>query len=380
MRDENLRDDYSLQGAEPRAVTDKARRQGPVARLDGTWTVLGHAEAQAVARNPQVFSSAVSRFLQLPNGLDGLEHWQFRSLIDRYLTPTIVAELNPMFIDIASETLRWGEEDVVTHQADAIELGATFSVRAMTGWLGWPQELEERLVAWVRSNNAASPEDLAQTTAVAEEFDEIIREVVEPRLADESIQDVTARLVHDTSLGRRLEFGEIVSILRNWTGGDLSSMALCIGVVVQGLAENPAVQERIHGGVSDLELEAMIDEFLRMDSPFVSNRRVATCPVTLAGQDIGEGEQVNINWTSANRDERAFGDPDAFEPYHLARNLVWGAGPHECPGRDLSMAELRAFTRALVQTWVVTPTVAGAVRATYPLGGYISVPVELTRR
>ncbi len=370
-----------LQGSEPRAVTDEMRRENTVARLDGTWTVLGHAEAMEVARNPHVFSSRVSRFLQLPNGLDGMEHAQFRVLIDQYLTPAVVAGLEPAFHGIARDVVSWDGESVDKLEADAVELGITFAVRAMTAWLGWPRDLEARLVAWVHSNTEASRAgDSAQLSTVAQDFDEIIREVVEPRIADPSIRDVTAQLIRDTSLGRELHFEEVVSILRNWTAGDLSSMALCIGVVAQGLAQNLILQDRIRGGVSDRELDAIIDEFLRMDSPFVSNRRVATCPVTLAGRHIEEGEQVNINWTSANRDERVFGDPDAFEPFNLAKNLVWGTGPHECPGRDLSMAELRAFSRELLQASVVTRAATAPVRATSPLGGYVSAPVELLRR
>jgi len=366
-----------LQGSDPRAVTDQKRLQGPVQRIDGTWTVLGHSEARAVASNPHVFSSAVSRFLQLPNGLDGAEHWEFRSLIDRYLTRAVVAELEPTLRSIADEVV--AETGGVDKQ-DALELGITFAVRAMTAWLGWPRELEPRLVEWVHRNAEASRSgDDSRLAAVAADFDAIIRQVVEPRLTDASITDVTASLVRDESLGRPLEFEEIVSILRNWTGGDLSSMALCIGVVVQALAHNRAIQDRIRSGVSDRELEAIIDEFLRIDSPFVSNRRVTTCPVTLGGQRIGAGEQININWTSANRDERVFGDPDAFNPHNLAANLVWGTGPHECPGRDLSMAELRSFVRALVDAHLVTPD-GEPERATYPLGGYISVPVRLTAR
>lgn len=372
-----------LQGTDPRTTTDQLRQDYDVTQIDGIWTVLGHPEAMQVARDPHSYSSAVSRYLQLPNGLDGVEHSRFRALIDRYMTPSVVAGLEPVFAKVAQEVVGEAVAGTLqgeTAEVDAVELGINFSVRAMTAWLGWPRDLEPRLVQWVRNNSQASRSRQQEKTAeVAADFDEIIREVVEPRLRDSSIKDVTADLVKDDFLGRKLTFEEIVSILRNWTGGDLSSMALCIGVVVQGLTNNRAVQDRIRGGVSTRELEAMIDEFLRIDSPFVTNRRVTTCPVTLAGQHIPAGEQININWTSANRDERIFEAPDAYDAFNLSKNLVWGAGPHECPGRDLSMAELRAFVTALIDATVVTPTQSAPVRARFPLGGYVSAPVVLNR-
>ena len=156
-----------------------------------------------------------------------------------------------------------------------------YAVRAMTTWLGWPAELDDTLVAWVADNNAATRSgELARTAEVAERFDAIIRSVVEP-LQEHPDDSVTSRLVHDDSLGRRLEFDEVVSVLRNWTAGDLSSMAYCIGVVLDALIEHPELQDRLRQGVSRREFGAIADEILRADSPFVSNRRVTTCPVQL---------------------------------------------------------------------------------------------------
>ena len=60
-------------------------------------------------------------------------------------------------------------------------------------------------------------------------------------------------------------------------------MAKCVGVLLHALANNTAVQERIRSGVSSEELVALVDEILRIDDPFVSNRRVTTRPATVGG-------------------------------------------------------------------------------------------------
>lgn len=81
--------DAPLAGSEPRAYGDALLERGAKLARDGEEIVVtGNALARDVAEDPQRFSSGVSRFLQLPNGLDGEEHTKVRSLIDAYLAPT----------------------------------------------------------------------------------------------------------------------------------------------------------------------------------------------------------------------------------------------------------------------------------------------------
>jgi len=180
--------------------------------------------------------------------------------------------------------------------------------------------------------------------------------------------------------GRPLTEAEIVSVLRNWTGGDLGSVAQCIGVLVHYLATHPAMQDHLRSGVPDAEIDAIINEILRIDDPFVSNRRVTTCPVVIGGVALPQGARVKLNWTSANRDEAAFGDPDAMNPEHNAdRNLVYGIGRHACPGRSLATMEMRIAVQELL---AATSSVAldpkqPAERAVSPIGGWAKVAVVL---
>lgn len=372
-------DESTLAGTEPRAFADALLGAGTKLAKDGDEVVVtGHDLAREVAETPEKFSSAVSRFMQLPNGLDGEEHAKVRTMIERYLDAPAVEDLEPAFREIAraiiADAIKEGTVDAVG------DVGAQFAVRAMTAWLGWPAEVNEELVAWVADNNAATRSgQLERTAAVAERFDDIIRSIVAP-LQENPDDSVTSRLVHDDSLGRPLEFEEVVSILRNWTAGDLSSMAYCIGVIVEALIQHPELKERLGQGVSRVEFTAIADEILRADSPFVSNRRVTTCPVSLDGVELPEGQKVRIHWTAANRDPETFDDIDGFDPEANApQNLVWGAGPHACPGKDLSVIELQAFTEELCAA-VELSRAGDGEREIHPVGGWASLPVRLTAR
>ncbi|MEE6271786.1 cytochrome P450 [Georgenia sp. MJ206] len=363
------------------AAYDEMRARCPVARgQDGAWTLFSHADVTATALDHAAFSNGVSRYLQVPNGLDGPTHTAYRALIERYFTPERTAALEPAVARVAADVVALLD---VPGSIDAVALGSRFAVRAQSAWLGWPTALEDDLLAWMEDNRAAARSgDPACTGAVAQRFDAIIRSLTAARrqAGDDASEDVTTELVRDRVDGRALTDDEIVSILRNWTGGDLGSMALCTGVVLTYLADHPDLQARLRAGVADRELDAVLDEILRIDDPFVSNRRVATEPVVVAGREIAAGERVALVWTSANRDPRIFGDPDAFAPgANAPYNLVWGIGKHVCPGRPLATLELRALARAvLAATSALEPdTEQPRERALPPLGGYAVAPLRL---
>ena len=161
-----------------RSTYDALRSGGAVAREEGAWVVLRHAEVVAAATDPHTFSSRVTTRRAIPNSLDGADHASYRAVVDRYLT--------------------------------------------------------------------------------------------EKRVAREEAQ------CRD---GRPLAEDEIVSILRNWTAGDLGSLATSVGVIVHFLAAAPAIQQEVRTLVEADDraaLSAAVEEILRIDDPFVSNRRVAT--------------------------------------------------------------------------------------------------------
>lgn len=316
-----------------------------------------------MAKDPATFSNAVSRHLQLPNGLDGDEHAKFRKLLDIYLADDVVAELAPTFHRVAESVL---EDPQLVGSPDA--LAREYSVRAMQAWLGWPEDLRERLLDWVdESGKAARSGDRAWNARMAEDFDHLISLALEGTPSD----SVTARLSRDHDLSHP----EVVSILRNWTAGDLRSMAQCLGVIMVALAGDENLQERFRAGMPREEFTQYVDEVLREDDPFVSNRRITTCPARVGDEQVEQGQVVHLNWTAANVDPSTF---HGFDPAaHASKNLVWGVGPHFCPGKPLSMAELSAFLEVLLAKFTIVASDDGARDVA---GGWAEIPVSLQAR
>lgn len=119
-----------------------------------------------------------------------------------------------------------------------------------------------------------------------------------------------------------------------------------------------------------------------MDPPLMSNRRITTKEVTLGGRRIPAGEQITILWGPANRDERVFGDPDAFCPEtNAADNLLYGAGIHACPGAPLARMELRILLEELLAqtSHLEIPVDAEPERAVFPTGGFRYLPMQVYR-
>ena len=378
---DHMPDDLSAAGRDLRAYTDELRPKHPVIRnVAGEWVLLTHADVVAAALDYERFSSKVSRYVQIPNGFDGEEHTRYREIIARHLSHDALEPFVLVFESVAAQLMAELPRHAVL---DAVsDIGAVFAVRAQCKWLGWPAELEPRLLEWMEENHAATRSgDRASMVDVAEQFDKIILSVILPRRATKgkAPDDVTTHLCRQVVDGRLLTEIELVSILRNWTGGDLGSIALCVGVLVAHVAQQPGLAERLRTA-SDSEVESVIDEVLRLDDPFVSNRRITTCPVRIGGQDIPGGARVKLNWTSANRDESVF-DNNRFDPErNAAANLVYGVGKHACPGRLLATWELRIVLQALlasVQTIELAPD-QQPEREVAPVGGYHRVPVILS--
>ncbi|WP_163577196.1 cytochrome P450 [Halomonas faecis] len=364
------------------AAYDAMRSRCPVAYSDYLqWSLFRHADVKRVLEDHDTFSNAASRHLSVPNAMDPPEHTRFRRLIEPYFGPGPMAAFEPRCREIAESLVaRLPESGEIEAMA---ELGQNFALEIQCAFMGWPTSLHEPLRDWTRRQHAATlAGDRQALGELALEFDGVIRDLLESRRAagEAAPDDVTTRIMNETVAGRALTDEEIVSILRNWTVGELGTISASIGILMGYLAAHPELQARLRE--SPGLLPAAIDEILRIDAPLMSNRRRTTRAVEIGGRRIPAGERLTILWGSANRDEAVFGDPDAFRlDRDPGDNLLYGAGVHVCPGAPLARMELELFMEALLAHTVHLSPVPDkpAVRAKFPAGGYSAVPLRVMR-
>ena len=85
-----------------------------------------------------------------------------------------------------------------------------------------------------------------------------------------------------------------------------------------------------------------VEETLRYDASSQLIARVTTCDVTLHGQTIPAGDKVALLIGAANRDERVFEAPDAYDVGRDCKDsLAFGRGVHFCLGAALARLEAK---------------------------------------
>jgi cytochrome P450 len=91
-------------------------------------------------------------------------------------------------------------------------------------------------------------------------------------------------------------------------------------------------------------LPSAVEEILRWANPLHYFRRTAVVDTELHGTSIEAGQKVAMLYTSANRDEDVFAEPDRFDVRRDPNpHLSFGVGEHFCLGAHLARLEGRVF-------------------------------------
>ena len=69
----------------------------------GRLVVSSYAEVTRVAEDPASFSNAVSRHLQIPNGLDGPDHARATEMLAPFFHPPALDALEPVLAGLARD-------------------------------------------------------------------------------------------------------------------------------------------------------------------------------------------------------------------------------------------------------------------------------------
>ncbi len=188
-------------------------------------------------------------------------------------------------------------------------------------------------------------------------------------------------LVQAESQGDELDAQELLSTACVFIGAGIENTKHFIGSGLAWLIRDREAGDRARQDPS--YLRQALEEVLRLEPPVqIAIPRVALEETEIAGARIPRGDRLCAVIAAANRDPRAFADPDAFEPGRVGPpHLSLALGTHFCTGAGLARLEtqvavgrfLRRFPRArLVED---RPPVRSDIRPT--LRGYERLEVDL---
>ncbi|MEA5362540.1 cytochrome P450 [Amycolatopsis sp., V23-08] len=337
--------------APPPAYAD-LRRGSPVFRTTtaaGTpaWVVIGAAEAQRVLSDRRF---AITREDEAVNTeslmCDGEHHARLRRIIGRGLGQRETANLRPAVDALAGELVAAMRR--AGPPADLVSmLCRPLTLAVITTLLGVPVDDRERFYRWADLMSVVVVDGAEDVVRELGELFGFLTELVETKRAVPGDDLLSALItVHDADDGRFNDRELVQAAAAVLAGGQVTTVnSLAIGVVK--LLE-------LGGGLGRLGDEQLIDqaveEILRHQAGISGEAfpRWARADVELAGQVIAAGDMVIVRLEGANRDPRAFPDPDRFDPARTPRShLRFGHGPHRCLGASVARMTLAAGLRAL---------------------------------
>ena len=161
-------------------------------------------------------------------------------------------------------------------------------------------------------------------------------------------EDFVSRMIAARDDAGRLSEDELVAtcMLVLFAGHETTTHLL--GNAVHALLDHPAQLQRLRDDPG--LIDSAVEECLRYDGPSLSIARVVSADHEIAGKALKAGDRVFAMVAAANRDPRAFDQPQALDIARSPnRHLTFGFGLHFCLGAPLARLEGRRCIGRLVQ-------------------------------
>lgn len=357
---------------DPWATYRWLRDEAPLYRDEANdlWVVSRHADVFEVSRRSDLWSAAqgvrprVAADMSLI-ALDDPEHTRQRRLINRGFTPRRVRELAPHIRELANRIIddvaERGEIDFVE------ELAAHVPLIIICEMMGLDPATRDRMYRWsdammAGDGHVGDAPELHQAAVAFGEFAEVCLELIPERRRQESddIIGILTRAFDEGDLDKDAKSGDAAL----YGEGTLQDDELLMFLTLLLVAGNETTRNAISGGLIALSrfpeerqkllddpglLDSAVEEIIRWTTPVMTFMRTCTEAHEVHGQRIEVGDRILMLYQSANRDERAFDDPDAFRVDRSPNNhLAFGAGTHYCLGANLARLEVKLVFQELL--------------------------------
>jgi cytochrome P450 len=191
--------------------------------------------------------------------------------------------------------------------------------------------------------------------------------------------DLTGALLDAELEGDRLDQREILGFLFLMIVAGNETTTKLLGNALYWLWKNPAERDRVRADPG--LVPGWVEETLRYDNSTQSLVRSLAEDVELYGEKLRAGQRVVLLIGSANRDERAFEDPDRFDiQRNTSASLSFGHGTHFCMGAALARLEARIALEEVqrrIPNFEIDPS--GIVRVhSINVRGFAALPIEFS--
>ena len=321
--------------------------------VDPFWLVTRHADVVEVSRNSQVWSSTERIMIEARRSeplpfrtmlhMDPPEHTKHRKIYKDWLTPRSVRRMEDRLREISRELV---DEMARAKEGNFVELmAARHPLKLICELLGVGSEAEE-VVHGIAKRTFGTQDPEFKDDGSLERAIEFSGGLIEARRATPS-EDLASAIANASIDGDALNMLEAMShiMVLVTAGHDTTASAISGGLLA--LLRNPAELEKLK---ADPELiPSAVDEMVRYVTPTTNFLRVATEDTELSGVPIKKGQDVCMNFASANRDADVFDAPDEFRVDRSPNPHVgFGTGTHACIGQTLAKVEMNALFAELV--------------------------------
>ena len=347
--DDVLRDPYPAYAA--------LRALGPVVWLSryGMAMLTRHAEVKAALADWRSFSSAGGVTMNprmnetLSGGLlcsDPPRHDALRRVIERPVAPRALnalrARVNAEAEALVARLCDQGEIDLMT------DLAPHLPVSVVSDLVGLPEEGRERMLVWAPANfdcfGPEGPRTEAAFPIVGEMVDYAFTQCVPGKLKPGG----WAQMIWDAAHAGEVALEDAPHMMNDYLGPALDTTIFATGWLFWLLSRHPAQWEALRANPA--MIPAAINEAVRLRAPIQNFSRLVARDVEIGGRALPAGTRVVTSYGSANRCERRWEDPDAFDILRDGSedHLGFGHGEHNCVGKNLARLEIRALLCALL--------------------------------
>jgi cytochrome P450 family 142 subfamily A polypeptide 1 len=363
----------------------------PVQRV---WGISRYDDVIAIENNPRLYTSVYGSRPRIDQhtdtsmiNRDDPEHQDQRRLVARQFTPRAVKQIEDRIRAVVTELI---DAVIADGACEAITSLASPLPAIMIGEkLGYPHEMWPKLREWsevTMYESAQNPPDGSdaprspRSEQAIMEFAMATMELIAQRRADPQDDLISTWTTTDVH-GEPWTDGEIISEALLLLDGGAETTRTVIGAIVRELALRPDQRQLLIDNPAMLG-ESAVEEFIRWVTPILNMRRTVTEDHELHGQQLHAGDEILLMYASANRDERAFHDPDVFDVTRgHNRHVAFGIGTHFCLGASLARIEIRVMFEELLRRipdWRLAPGTEPSILPATFARAYDAVHIEFT--